>query len=69
MKCMLTITIHPLQTSTQRKILSTEDELNDPDRIEFEQTIFSSLNISCYYENVKESLLSMQRKRLSVKNN
>lgn len=52
-----------------RKILSTEDELNDPDRIEFEQTIFSSLNISCYYENVKESLLSMQRKRLSVKNN
>lgn len=49
-----------------RKILSTVEELNDPDREKFEQIVFNAFNISQYYNDVKESLLSMQKKRLSV---
>ena len=50
----------------QREILNTVDELNNPDRIEFEKRVFEAFNIIDYYESIKKSLLTMQATRLSV---
>lgn len=50
-----------------RNILDTLDELQDIDREKFDRTVLRAFEIEEYYEKIKESLLSMQTTRLSVK--
>lgn len=50
-----------------REIYTTDRELNEPDRIAFEHEVLSSYGIDAYYDAIKDSLLSMQRMRLSVR--
>lgn len=50
-----------------RNILSTKEELQARDREEFDRTVLAAYGLSSYYENIKESLLSMQNMRLSVR--
>lgn len=51
----------------QRSILKVCDELEDSDRIEFEHIVLTAFGIDEYYECIKQSLLSMQRTRATVK--
>jgi len=51
----------------KRKILSTADELLQPDRIAFEQTVLNCFGLDAYYDRIRDSILSMQKVRLSVK--
>lgn len=50
-----------------RKILETEVEINMPDRIEFDKLVLESYGIEEFYEDIKYSLLTMQKVRLSAK--
>ena len=50
-----------------REIRKTDDELCSSDRIEFEHTVFKSFGIEEYYENVVNSLLSLQQARSAAK--
>lgn len=49
-----------------RKIMKTEDELNDPVRIAFETEVFKAFGISEIQEKVINSLSSLQKARKSV---
>ena len=51
-----------------RAILDVEQEINQADRVNFDLTVLRCFGIDAYYEDIKNSLLSMQRARLSVKN-
>lgn len=51
----------------QRKIYDTEKELNQTDRINFDTTVLQCFGIEDLYNDIKNSLLSMQHSRLSVK--
>jgi hypothetical protein len=50
-----------------RNVLSVEDELASADREKFDRLVLGVLGIEDYYERIKESVLSMQRTRLSVR--
>lgn len=49
-----------------RMVKDTEDELNDPERRRFDQKVLEAFGLSAYYDQIKSSLLSMQRTRLTV---
>ena len=51
----------------QREVYSTERELSEADRIEFDQEVLRAYGIDQYYNDIKNSLLSMQRMRLGVR--
>ncbi|MCL2591784.1 MAG: SAM-dependent methyltransferase [Defluviitaleaceae bacterium] len=51
----------------QRQIKNTEQELLSADRIAFDRCVLRAYGIEEYYEKVRDSLLSLQRTRLSVK--
>lgn len=53
----------------RRKILSTIEEFKKEDRIAFEHTVLNCFGIDAYYERIKNSILVMQKVRLSVKDN
>ena len=50
-----------------RKIMKVIDELNDNIRIEFEHAVLESFGLDNYFDKIKDSLLSMQNTRASVK--
>lgn len=50
-----------------RNIMKVEDELNDEVRLKFEHTVLESFGIDEYFENIKASLLSMQKARATAK--
>lgn len=49
-----------------RDILTTEEELKQEDRINFEHTVLEAYGIDNYYSNIRASLLSIQSVRLSA---
>jgi hypothetical protein len=49
-----------------RNVLSVEEELAAADRKAFDKLVLRVLNIEDYYDRIKDSVLSMQRTRLSV---
>ncbi len=51
----------------QRKVYSTKEELFKSDRIEFDYEVLRAYGIERYYDNIKNSLLSMQKMRLGVR--
>jgi len=51
----------------QRDVYSTERELSETDRIEFDHEVLNAYGIDQYYSEIKNSLLSMQRMRLGVR--
>lgn len=51
-----------------REILDTSEELKLNDRIEFDRVVLRAYQIEDYYDIIKESLLQMQKSRLSVRN-
>lgn len=51
----------------QRDVYSTERELSEIDRIEFDHEVLRAYGIEQYYNDIKNSLLSMQRMRLGVR--
>lgn len=51
----------------RRKILSVYDELNDPERIEFEHEVLRCFDIDEYFDKIKFSLLSMQEARATAR--
>ncbi len=50
-----------------RDILNTLDELYQPDREEFEHIVFKAFGIDEYFENVRQSLVSLQKTRATAK--
>ncbi|MDF2843461.1 MAG: hypothetical protein K0R00_1887 [Herbinix sp.] len=50
-----------------RNVYDTEIELNDPDRELFDRKVFQAIGKEYVYEDIKKSLLSMQRTRLMVR--
>lgn len=52
-----------------RKIMKLIDELNDNIRIKFEHAVLESFGLDNYFDKIKDSLISMQNTRKSVKNN
>ena len=56
------------QTLKQRKILSIFDELDAPDRLAFERTVFSAFGIDGFLSDVLATLKSMVKTRGSVRN-
>lgn len=51
----------------RRDVYSTERELSETDRIEFDHEVLRAYGIEQYYNDIKNSLLSMQRMRLGVR--
>lgn len=51
----------------QREVYPTERELSESDRIEFDLEVLRAYGIEQYYNDIKNSLLSMQRMRLGVR--
>ena len=51
----------------RRDIYSTEGELSESDRIEFDHEVLRAYGIEQYYNDIKNSLLSMQKMRLGVR--
>jgi hypothetical protein len=52
----------------ERGVLDTEAELTSTEREEFDKAVLTALGIEEYHEQIKNSLLSMQKARLSVLN-
>lgn len=50
-----------------RKVLGTTEELEQPDRIHFDQTVLTAFGIRQYYDDIRDALLSMQYVRHAVK--
>jgi len=59
--------IEAFEKMKSRNVLSVEDELASADREAFDKLVLSSLGIESYYNRIKDSVLSMQRARLSVR--
>ncbi|CAK7036928.1 N-6 DNA methylase [Tissierella sp.] len=55
------------QPLLEREILSTEEELTKEDRKEFDMAILRAFGLEDKYSEIKESLLTMQKSRLSVR--
>lgn len=53
-------------TLCNRSIMDTDQELQDPSRIDFDRAVLRAFEIENHYDNIKNSLLSMQQARLSV---
>jgi hypothetical protein len=51
-----------------RKIMTTFDEFQQADRLEFEYTVAECFGYSRLFERIRDSVLDMQKVRLSVKN-
>lgn len=60
--------IEAFEPLKNRSIYDTERELQMEDRIKFDHIILDAYGINDMYDQIKNSLLSMQRTRLSVKN-
>jgi hypothetical protein len=52
-----------------RKILSTDEEYQQDDRLAFERVVAEAFRYTPLFERIKDCLLDMQRVRLSVKRN
>lgn len=50
-----------------REIMTTKQELSQEDRESFDRTVLHVFGIEDHYSSIKQSLLSMQRARMSVK--
>lgn len=50
-----------------RDVMNTLQELEQQDRLEFDQAVLQAFGISGYYDDIKSSLISMQKSRLSVR--
>ena len=50
-----------------RDVMDTEDELKDLDREKFDRKVLKSIGCEHLYEQIKQSLLSMQHTRHAVK--
>ena len=50
-----------------RDVMNTLQELQQRDRIEFDKSVLQAFGIINYYDNIKDSLISMQKSRLSVR--
>ena len=51
-----------------RPILSVMEELEMPDRKEFDKTVMKAFGIEMYYDNIKDELLKMMYTRLYNRN-
>ncbi|WP_081852685.1 Eco57I restriction-modification methylase domain-containing protein [Exiguobacterium alkaliphilum] len=51
----------------EREILTTFEEFENEDRINFEKIVLRAYELEDYYERIKNSLLSMQKTRLTAK--
>jgi hypothetical protein len=60
--------IHAFAPLCRRKILSTDSEYQQADRIAFEHTVLSCFGRDEVFERIKNCVLAMQKVRLSVKN-
>lgn len=49
-----------------RKILKCQEELKMDDRFDFDMAVLKAFNIEKFYDNIKNTLLKLQKKRLSV---
>ena len=59
--------IEAFEPLKNRNICDTEQELQRDDRIRFDHVVLQAFGIDDIYDQIKASLLSMQRTRLSVK--
>lgn len=59
--------LHAFEKLKSREIRKTDEELCSSDRIEFEHAVFKSFGIEEHYENVVNSLLSLQQARSAAK--
>lgn len=59
--------LEKFQPLLEREILSTEEELTMEDRKEFDMIILRAYEVEEKYDEIKKSLLTMQRSRLSVR--
>ena len=50
-----------------RAILSTDEELEQTDRIQFDHVVLNAFGIDAYYESIRRTLLTMQRVRHSAR--
>lgn len=55
------------KTIKNRDVMDTEDELKDKNREKFDKKVLQAIGIEDLYDNIKNSLLSMQHTRLTVK--
>jgi len=53
---------------TKRDRLPLEQEIVNPDRVYFEEVLFSAFGISSYYNSIRDSLLHLYSIRFAVKN-
>lgn len=60
--------ISAFEPITQRNRLPLTQEILQPDRINFEEILFSAFGITEHYEAIKESLLHLYQIRFAVKN-
>lgn len=51
-----------------RAIMKISEELDNPDRLNFEHEVLKSFEMDAFFERIKNSLLSMQNTRRSAKN-
>jgi hypothetical protein len=51
----------------ERIIMSTLEEYQQPDRLEFEQVVANCFGYSEQFEQIKNTVLEMQKVRLSVR--
>jgi len=58
--------LQSFQKLKTRKPLPIIDELEQPDRIKFETTVFESFGIQHLYKNIKDSLLNLYKIRKSI---
>ncbi|WP_276799422.1 N-6 DNA methylase [Fannyhessea vaginae] len=59
--------LHAFEKLKSREIRKTDEELCSSDRIEFERAVFKSFGIEEHYENIVNSLLSLQQARSAAK--
>ena len=59
--------LNKFQLLLNRNVKSTENELDESDRKSFDLAVLSSFGIEDYYSLIKNSLVSMQRSRLSAR--
>ena len=62
-----TAIVRAFQPIKNRQVFDTETELQREDRINFDHVVLSAFGIDDYYDRIKESLISMQKARHSVK--
>lgn len=63
----ITLILEAFKPIMERDILKTNEELYSEDRINFEKVVLEVYGLLKYFEEIKESILSMQKARLSVR--